>query len=284
MELGRIGVWWSGSWKVAAGAPDSAAPELEALGYTAFWSSGGFATGLASRFGRLLDDTRQVAVLSGIQSIWTTPPDVLAAAVSELETRHPGRFHLGLGVSHAVAVQDYGRPYGHMVDYLDALDAAGAPVAKERRVLAVLRPRMLTLAAERAAGAHPYFAPAEHTARACEVMGPGALVAPEVTVVLDADATEARRTARAFMAGYLDLPNYADNLRSLGYDDGDVVGGGSDRLVDAVVAWGDVDDIAEHVGRQVTAGADHVCIQVVAPHDVFPLDAYRRLAPALLGS
>ena len=278
-----MGVWWSGSWNLDDDSSVDAAAELEALGYTALWSSGGFQPGLSTRFERLLAGTTRLSVLSGIVSIWATPPDELGRAVADLDDRYPGRFQLGLGVSHAPIVERYSRPYSHMVDYLDVLDAAGPEVGNDRRVLAALGPRMLRLAAERAAGAHPYFVPVEHTARAREVMGAGALLAPELTVVLERDPDTARARARSFTTGYLGLPNYADNLRSLGFGDEELADGGSDRLVDAVVAWGSPDDVATRVRQHLAAGADHVCVQVVAPMESFPLEAYRSLAPALLG-
>jgi probable F420-dependent oxidoreductase len=284
MELGTIGVWWSGSWKVA-GQPDLEAPAtLEALGYGALWSSGGFDRGLSPRFAAELEATREVVVASGIVSIWATTPAELAPAVAELESRHPGRFLLGLGASHAPLAADYHHPYTTMVAFLDQLDAADPPVPAPRRVLAALGPRMLTLAAERAAGAHPYFVPVEHTAAARGILGPGALLAPEVTVVLEADPVRARELARGFTTGYLALPNYANNLRSLGYGDDELAGGGSDRLVDAVVAWGDPERVAGRVLEHLQAGADHVCVQVVSGNEGFPLDAYRSLAPLVLGS
>lgn len=284
MDLGPVGVWWSGSWKVA-GVPAVDAPaELEALGYGALWSSGGFDPGLSSRFTGELEATRRLVVASGIVSIWATTAAELAPAVAELEARHPGRFLLGLGVSHAPLAADYRRPYAKMVAFLDQLDAAEPPVPPGRRVLAALGPRMLALSAERAAGAHPYFVPVEHTAAARGILGPGPLLAPEVTVVLNDDPVRARELARTFTTGYLALPNYADNLRSLGYGDDDLAGGGSDRLVDAVVAWGDAERVAGRVREHLQAGADHVCVQVVSGNGGFPLDAYRALAGLLLGS
>ena len=141
---------------------------------------------------------------------------------------------------------------------------------------------MLELAAARAAGAHPYFVPVEHTARARDILGPGPLLAPEVAVVLEEDPARAREIARGYTTGYLGLPNYAGNLRILGYDDDDVAGGGSDRLVDAVIAWGDAAAVAERVREHRDAGADHVCLQVVADYAAFPLAQYRELAAALL--
>jgi probable F420-dependent oxidoreductase len=281
MDLGRVGVWWSGTWKVADDRSVDVAAELEGLGYTALWSSGGFQPGLSPLFGRLLAATTQMIVLSGIVSIWSTTPEEIALAVADLDHRHPGRFVLGLGASHAPIVENYTRPYSHMVEYLDALDTAGPSVASEQRVLAALGPRMLRLAAERAAGAHPYFVPVEHTSRARDLLGADALLAPEVTVVLEKDPDTARQAARAFTAGYLSLPNYANNLRSLGFGDDDLAGSGSDRLIDAVVAWGEPDRIAQHLRRHLDAGANHVCVQVLTALESFPLGAYRELAPAL---
>ena len=284
MDLGRVGVWWSGSWRVNGRSSIDVAAELENLGYTALWSSGGFEPGLAPGFERLLATTTRMTVLSGIVSIWLTPPGALARAVSDLDARHPDRFVLGLGASHAPMVEGYAKPYGHMVEYLDGLDVAGRAVSRERRVLAALGPRMLRLAAERAAGAHPYLVPVEHTVRAREILGPHALLAPEVTVVLDRDPAMARQLARTFVSGYLTLPNYANNLRSLGFGDDDLAEGGSNRLIDALVAWGQPDDVAGHVRKHLEAGADHVCVQVLSTPALssFPLEDYRELAPALL--
>ncbi len=281
MELGRLGVWWSGSWRGPEDSVDVAA-ELEAMGYGALWSSGGFEPGLASRFGRLLASTEHLVVASGIVSIWLTPPEVLAAAVDALSAEHPDRFLLGLGGSHGPIVPAYRRPYDTMVRYLNRLDAASPTVPSERRALAALGPRMLRLAAERSLGAHPYFVPAEHTAMARETLGAAPLLAPEVTVVLEADPASAREVARTFTSGYLALPNYADNLRRLGFVDEDLASGGSDRLVDAVVCWGDPASAAARVRRHFEAGADHVCLQVVTdPREGVPLAGYRELAAAL---
>jgi probable F420-dependent oxidoreductase len=284
MDLGRLGIWWSGSWRVNDDPSVDVAREVEDLGYSALWSSGGMDPGLSPQFGRLLAATTRTAVASGIVSIWRTSPEEVSHAVSDLDARYPGRFVLGLGASHAPLAEDYNHPYTHMVRYLDALDALDAPgpVAKEHRVLAALGPRMLALARDRAAGAHPYFVPVEHTARAREALGKGPILAPEVTVVLEGDPAKAREAARTFTAGYLTLPNYTNNLRTLGFDDEDLAGSGSDRLVDAIVSWGDVDAIATRVRAHYEAGADHVCVQVISPRGSFPLDAYRELAPALL--
>jgi probable F420-dependent oxidoreductase len=289
MDLGRIGIWWSGTWSGADGSPDRAAGEMEAIGYRALWSSGGFDPEFPGRFGRLLAATDAVPVASGIISIWHVTPLEAARGADDLETRYPGRFLLGLGASHAPLVEptgsDYTRPYTRMVGYLDELDDQGPAVAPGRRILAALGPRMLTLAAERSAGAHPYFVPVEHVARARELMGPGPILAPELAVVLDADPVAARAAARSYTEGYLGLPNYANNLRTLGFSEDDLEGAGSDRLVDAVIAWGDAAAIAERVHAFEDAGADHVCLQVVADRATgFPVDAYRALAEVLFSA
>jgi len=282
VDLGKVGIWFSGTWRVKDSHLD-VAEEMEALGYSTLWSSGRFEPGLSMHFERQLAATTHLVVASGIVSIWPTPPQELSEAVAGLDDRYPGRFLLGLGASHAPVVVDYTRPYSKMVSYLDALDSAGPSVAKDRRVLAALGPRMLELAGERSAGAHPYFVPVEHTVRARALLGPGPLLAPEVTVVIERDPVKARELARTFTGTYLRLPNYANNLRSLGFGDDDLAGGGSDRLVDAVVAWGDLDAITTRVREHYEAGADHVCIQVIpARQGSFPLAEYRELAPALL--
>jgi probable F420-dependent oxidoreductase len=217
--------------------------------------------------------------------MWTGAPVDVGAAVADLESRFPGRFLLGIGASHAPMVSDYTRPYSHMVDYLDALDALDTPVPVERRALAALGPRMLELAARRAAGAHPYFVPVEHTARARSILGPAPLLAPEVAVVLETDAAAARALAREYASLYLALPNYTQNLRTFGFGDGDIDAGGSDRLIDAVIPWGDPTTIAARIREHHDAGADHVCLQVISStgRNGFPLAEYRQLAGALFG-
>ncbi|HXX90153.1 MAG TPA: LLM class F420-dependent oxidoreductase [Acidimicrobiales bacterium] len=287
MELGRVGIWWSGSWRGPEGA--DAAAEMESLGYGALWASGGYEPGLARWFTRLLETTSRVAVLSGIVSIWCNEPGPLAAEATDLDERFPGRFNLGLGASHAALVEPSGQPYvrplSRLAAFLDALDALDAPaLSPARRLLAALGPRMLELAARRSAGAHPYFVPVEHTAVARERLGSGPLLAPELAVVLERDPQTAREIARRYTAGYLSLPNYANNLRRLGFGEDDLAGGGTDRLVDAVVAWGDDAAIAARVAEHHAAGADHVCVQVLVDDlRAFPLAQYRALAPALVG-
>jgi probable F420-dependent oxidoreductase len=284
VDLGRLGIWWSAARAEEPGLADLLAG-LEQAGYGALWMSGGFRPGLSPRFAEALQATARMVVASGIVSIWLNEPAALAAAVGELDAAHPGRFLLGLGVSHAPLVEHaghrYERPYSRMASYLDALDGVGGPVGKDRRVLAALGPRMLRLARERAAGAHPYFVPVAHTARARAELGDGPLLAPELAAVVETDASVAREVARRYAETYLRLPNYANNLRSLGFGEEDLAGGGSDRLVDAVVAWGDIASVAERVREHLRAGADHVCVQLLAADGRFPAAAYRELAAAL---
>jgi probable F420-dependent oxidoreductase len=285
MDLGKIGVWWSGAWRVTAEPELNAAAALESLGYGALWSSGGFDPGFPPAFDRILASTSKIAVASGIISMWTAAPEDVGPAVAALEAKYPGRFLLGIGTSHSAIVGDYTRPYSRMVSYLDALDALEVPVPKERRVLAALRRRMLELAGERAAGAHPYFIPVEHTAFARSILAPASLLAPEVAVVVETDATAARALARDYASMYLNLPNYTGNLNDFGFTDEDIGGGGSDRLIDAVIPWGDAATIAERVREHFDAGADHVCLQVISAtgrDGTLPVNEYRELAGALI--
>ena len=285
-----MGIWCGGPWRVEERAAEAAevAAEAEELGYGALWLSGGQKPGVSPLFKGLLDATSRVVVASGIISIWRAGPAEVAQAAADLRAAHPGRFLLGLGVSHADPVQasgqSYVRPYSRMVHYLNELDSQQPTVPSDQRVLAALGPRMLALSAARAAGAHPYFVPVEHTARAREALGTGPLLAPEQAVVLETDPARAREIARSYATSfYLRAPNYANNLRRLGFGDADLGGGGSDRLVDAVVAWGDAGAIARRVREHHQAGADHVCVQVLtATPDAFPRAEYRALAEALL--
>ncbi|MFG1869262.1 TIGR03620 family F420-dependent LLM class oxidoreductase [Micromonospora arborensis] len=268
------------------GAVIDAATELEELGYSRLWFSGGFGENVAPRFREILDGTRRIGVASGIVSIWHSSPPEVAAFAQDAQRAHPGRFLLGLGASHAVLLEgsgtDYRKPYSKMVDYLDGLDAAGLPA--ERRILAALGPRMLELSRDRSVGAHPYFVPAEHTAEARAAIGPDRLLAPEVAVVLDADATTARATARQYASGYLALPNYTNNLRRFGWTDEDFAAGGSDRLVDALIPWGTVERVTAGLEQHYQAGADEVAIQVLNGGDAttFPTESFRALAAALI--
>jgi probable F420-dependent oxidoreductase len=289
MDLGRIGIW-SGELRrhPDLGEVADAAAELEQLGYTALFLPGGAGGDIMERSELLLDSTKTVPVAPGILNVWMHDPEEVGRETARLEDRHPGRFELGLGVSHAPAVDKdepgrYRRPLTKMRSYLDGLDAASHPVPLQRRFLAALGPKMLELSRDRSAGAHPYFVPVEHTAYAREILGDGALLAPEQAVLLETDEGKAREAARGHMGRYLQLPNYTNNLLRHGFTEQDLQDGGSDRLVDAIVAWGDEEAIAARVRSHHDAGADHVCIQVVGVEPgTLPRDAWRRLADALL--
>jgi probable F420-dependent oxidoreductase len=279
VELGRVGIW---NRLPAAGLDQSveAAGELERLGYGTLWFPEDPASFDIAR--ALLAGTSRMVVATGIVSIWKHPPAESAAAHRELSRAHPGRFLLGLGVSHAFLTEgQYRRPLAKMREYLDALDAGDPPVPISERVLAALGPRMLELARDRSAGAHPYLVTPEHTRRAREVLGPDRLLAPEQAAVLETDAERARALARRHLTIYLRAPNYTNNWLRLGFTEDDFAGGGSDRLVDALVAWGDAGAIRERVARHHEAGADHVCLQVLTGQPGLPLEQCRALAPAL---
>ncbi|MBV7698724.1 LLM class F420-dependent oxidoreductase [Streptomyces sp. TRM70350] len=280
-RLGRYGIWSVGlrSEDPARRAElDAAAAELEELGFGALWLGGNSS---AANAAPLLHATKSITVGTSIQSIWQYGAEDSAAAFADVEAAHPGRFVLGLGVSHAKLAEQYRRPYSALVAHLDALDAAGVPA--ERRVLAALGPKTLELARDRAAGAIPYLVTPEHTAYAREILGQAPLLAPEVKVVLERDPARARRVAREYLALYLSLPNYTNNFLRHGFTESDLVDGGSDRLIDAVFAWGDDNRVRERVAAFHTAGADHVALQVVdeSPHDTLPSEAWRRLADLL---
>ena len=282
IALGRIGIW-TGALRTDAGDPAraeaiaAAAADLEALGYGTLWIGGSPSVTQAAA---LLDATSTISVATGILSIWDYEAADVAADRAVVERAHPGRFVLGLGVSHCQLTERYARPYSAMREYLTALDSAPDPVPASGRVLAALGPKMLKLSRDRAAGAHPYLVTPEHTAKARGILGADALLAPEFKVVLDPDITSARATARGFLDAYLKMPNYTNNFTRLGFQDDDYRDGGSDRLLDAVFALGDADTVARRAAEFVEAGADHLAVQVVTENarTDLPLDAWRELA------
>lgn len=260
MHIGSVGVW-SVPRMWASGSLPTVVAELEELGYGAFWL-GGSPRGDLSAVAGLLAATSRMPIATGIVNVWNDPPEQVADAFHRVSAAHPGRFLLGIGAGHREHTgAAYTRPYQRLVEFLDVFDKAGVPV--ERRVLAALGPRVLTLAGRRSAGAHPYLVSPEHTRRARAVLGPDRLLAPEQKVLLDTDPERARTTARESLAPYLRLPNYTNNLRRLGYAEEDIAYGGSDRLVDDLVAWGDEQTIRARVAAHHAAGADHVAIQVL---------------------
>jgi len=287
MELTGTGVW---NASLRYGDPKQAAEsaaELEGLGYTAAWlpDVGGDVFGAVAN---VLGETKTFVVATGILNVWMHTPDEAAAGFNELVDAHGPRFLMGIGISHQPFIDlkapgTYQKPLATMGAYLDGLDAAPRPVPADSRVIAALGPKMLELARDRTRGSHPYLANPQHTAVAREVLGAGPLLAPEQPVVLETDADAARVIARTHLATYLTLPNYVNNLLRLGLSDEDVRDGGSDRLVDSIVVWGDEATIAARVQEHRDAGADHVCIQVLTGGMDFPRDQWRRLAPALTG-
>ncbi|KAB2346829.1 LLM class F420-dependent oxidoreductase [Actinomadura rudentiformis] len=278
MDIGRVGLWSIGLRSEDPAARPriaEAAAELEELGYGAVWlgSNPGVDDAVP-----LLEATSRLVVATGILNIWQYEAEAVAERQAAVAKHHPGRFLLGLGASHGPLVGDrYRRPYSAMVDYLDRLDAAGAPASQ--RMLAALGPKMLAASRDRSAGAHPYLVTSEHTRQAREILGQGPLLAPEVKVVLDEDPARARAAARAHLAFYLQLPNYTGNLLRLGFDDADMADGGSDRLVDAVFAWGDAEAIRRRMNEHLDAGADHVALHVITGDRTgLPLPQWRALA------
>lgn len=247
-ELGRFGSF-------GPGVSPQQAKDIEALGYGAVWV-GGSPPAELDWVEPLLDATTTLQVATGIVNIWTAAAGPVAESFHRIEAAHPGRFLLGIGVGHPEAHREYVKPLDALTDYLDKLDEYGVP--RGRRVVAALGPKVLGLSATRAAGAHPYLTTPEHTARARELIGPEALLAPEHKVVLTTNAEQAREVGRKALAIYLNLANYLNNWKRLGFSDQDVAKPGSDRLVDAVVAYGSVEAIAARLTEHLDAGADHV--------------------------
>jgi probable F420-dependent oxidoreductase len=270
----------------------AAARRIEALGYGSLWA--GEVMGGKEAFshqGVLLTATERMVTGTGIANVWARHPATMQAGAATLGAAYPGRFILGIGVSHASIVersgQTYDPPLARMVEYLDGMDrvVGDVPVVEVPvpRVLAALGPKMLALARDRADGAHPYFVPVQHTRAARRILGPDRLLIPEQAVVLSTDAEQARRIARGHTTSYLRLPNYVNNLRRLGYGDEDLEGAGSDRLVDAIVAWGDEEQIAGRVKEHLEGGADHVLLQPLGDLES-AVAQLERLAPAVLGT
>jgi probable F420-dependent oxidoreductase len=291
--LGRAGIWSHHFDVLEAGRCRELAAEIEEQGWDVIWFPETLGRDTVSTAWLLLGATERITVASGIASIWARNPVGMASAHQAIEEAYPGRFVLGLGVSHAPMVefvhhQPYDKPYSAMVAYLDAMDASGyispkAPTSP-RRVLAALGDRMLQLAATKANGAHPYLVTPEHTAHAREVMGDGPLLVPELRAYLGPRG-EALEAGRESFAIYSTLPNYLNNLRRLGFDDGDFADNGSDRLIEAIVAHGTVDDILARAQEHWDAGADSVAVQVInGGVTTPPVAEWRELAPALTGS
>jgi probable F420-dependent oxidoreductase len=262
-DLGRFGSF-------GRGVTPEQAKDIEALGYGAVWV-GGSPPAELDWVEPILENTTTLKVATGIVNIWTAEAGPVAESFHRIDGAYPGRFLLGIGVGHPEAHQQYRKPIEALTEYLDKLDEYGVP--KNRRVVAALGPKVLKLSAARAAGAHPYLTTPEHTAEARKLLGPDAFIAPEHKVVLTTDADKARSVGRKALEIYLNLTNYLNNWKRLGFSDEDIAKPGSDRLVDSVVAYGTVDAIAARLREHLEAGADHVPVQVLTSAD--------KLVPAL---
>jgi probable F420-dependent oxidoreductase len=269
-DLGRFGVF-------GRGATPAQAKDIEALGYGALWV-GGSPPAELDWVEPLLEATSTLQVATGIVNIWTAAAKPVAESYHRIDKAYPNRFLLGIGVGHPEAHAEYKKPYDALVEYLDELDAYGVP--KDRRVVAALGPQVLKLSARRSAGAHPYLTTPEHTASARELIGPDAFLAPEHKAVLTTDPEKARAVGRKALEIYLNLANYTNNWKRLGFTDDDIAKPGSDALVDAFVAYGTTEQIAHRLNQHLEAGADHVPVQILtSPEKLVP--ALAELADAL---
>jgi probable F420-dependent oxidoreductase len=292
LKLGSVGIWTTKFEEHPVSKVQEAASELEHLGYGTIWFGEAMGREALTHAGLLLAATRRIVVATGIANIYARDAMAMASGQKTLAEAYPDRFVLGLGVSHVPLVEQlrghqYDKPVPRMRAYLDAMDQAPyrsvAPASKPIRVLAALRPKMLELAAERADGAHPYNVNPEHTARARKILAAGQYLCPEQAIVLETDPAKARKIGREFLEIYLKLPNYTNNFLWLGFDENDFRNGGSDRLIDAIIAWGDLNAIRNRIREHHAAGADHVCIQVLtADRQALPLREWGELASAVL--
>ena len=289
-SIGRVGLWTHQLDMQPMREAQKYARQIEELGFKAVWFPEVVGREPLASSSMILSATENLVMCTGIASLHARTAMTMQAGWKTVTEAFPDRFLLGIGVSHQMSVEgfhrgSYGKPYSNMVNYLDAMDQglffAAQPTTPPARCLAALGPKMLKLAAERTMGAHPYFVPVEHTPIARSVMGPDALLAPEQAVVLNNNPAEARAIARGHMAMYLTLPNYTNNLRRLGWGDDDIAGpnGPSDRLVDAIVAWGTLDDVKARIAAHLDGGADHVCVQVLsADQRAVTMDEFREIA------
>lgn len=292
MDIGRVGVWTRMDGLSIREAGEFAR-RVEALGYGALWIPDAFGRDPFAHASYLFARTSSLVVATGVVNIHLREAQATACAQRELHDQSGGRFLLGLGVSHGTMIEglfqrDYPAPVPSMRAYLDAMEKAmwwGPPLEGEPPVvLAALGPLMLKLAAERTLGAHPFFAPPENTKRSREIMGPDAWLCPEQKLLFEPDPEKARTRARAAMAGPLTMPNYRRNLMRAGFEESELDDGGNDRVVDAVVAWGDLDALVARVDAHLAAGATHVCIQPLGREDPGKpdLDLLEALAPRLV--
>jgi probable F420-dependent oxidoreductase len=276
VNLGEFGIWTTYRTVPPEQASEAAAL-AEQLGYGTFWLGG---SPRLESTRPLLEGSERIAVATGIVNVWQYEPAALAAEYAELARDHGERLLLGIGIGHPEATSDYATPLAKMNAFFDGLDAAPTPVPREHRCASALAPKMLELSARRGIGAHTYFVPVEHTRWARELLGPDALIATELACVLDSDPERARATARSYAEGYLRLSNYTRSLRRFGFEDADLTGGGSERLLDAVVPCGSAEHVVALAHAHREAGADHVCLQPVGV-DGIPSAEWAALAAAL---
>jgi probable F420-dependent oxidoreductase len=289
VDLGPIGLWTFAFDQMPYGQAREVAAEVESLGYGAIWVPEAVGKDPLVNSALLLGATQRITLATGIASIYARDAMAMAQGAKTVAEAFPGRFVLGLGVSHRPMVEDmrgheYASPVRTMRGYLDRMDGAlyfgAAPAVEPAIVIGALGPKMTELAGERTSGVHPYNVTPEHNAAARALIGPDRLIATELAVVRTTDAEAARAAGRGHLAMYLSLPNYTNNLLRLGFTEADLDGGGSDRLIDALVAWGSDETIAARIAEHHAAGADHVCLQVLAAE---PVAEWRALAPALFG-
>lgn len=270
IDLGTYGVW-----KPLRAADPKMAAEVEEMGYGALWI-GGSPPGDLVAIEEIIEGTKSIPVVTGIVNMWREEAEIVGKSYSRIAERHPDRFLLGVGVGHPESTSEYQSPLQKILEYLGRLEEAGVP--NDRMVLAALGPKVLEIAAERTAGAHPYLTTPRHTRIAREVVGSDTLLAPEQKIILEADADSARAEARKTVNRYLNLVNYRNNLLREGWDESDLTHGGSDALVDELVIHGDSQSVVTDIEGHIQAGADHVCIQALGTD---PLAEYRKLALVL---
>lgn len=280
IDLGQFGPWFSPAFDDEARI--RMVVEAETLGFSTAWLGiGRRSMHRLELVERALEATSTMVVTTSVLNIWTNDPDVVATSYGRIAGRFPGRLLIGLGLGHPESAPEYRAPYATLVRYLDRLDAGGLP--PEGRVIAALGPNTLRLARERSAGSHPYLVGPRHTRMARQMLGPGATLAPEQTVVIGTDGQLARKLAREFLNNpYLHLENYVNNLLRHGFTRADIAGGGSDHLVTTLVSSGRADVVAEGLQAHLEAGADHVAVQALTG-DGDPMEPFRQLAPVLLG-
>ena len=289
-DLGPVGVWSMELRGAKKPEAQEAATELDELGLRTQWIPGLDGNGVLDDADHLLSAAPHSSVVLGVLGIWGQPADEVASRIARLDEIHGARTVVGLGISDPNSAkrhgQDFGSPISSMGAYLDELDAAATPLPPARRLLGAMGPRMVALAADRTAGIHPFLVTPQYSANQRATIGPEPFIAPHQAIVLDTDPDRARTAARLGVGMFIGFPAYQNNLRRLGYGDSDLIPGGSDRLIDALVAWGSIEDIEQRLREHLDAGADHVAVHVLGGNGI-PLPQWRELAtliPSLTNS